>query len=313
MFEAIEKAIAGHDPIIIHRHTNPDGDALGSQIGLKHLILENYPGKRVYMVGDPAGRYDFMEDCVMATVEDALYEHALAVILDTSGKGLISDTRYQKAQTTVRIDHHLFIEQIAQIEVTDSSFESCCGLIAAMALECGWRMTPLAAKSLYTGMVTDSGRFRYDATNARTFRLAAYLMEQPIDTNELYRNLYATDLEQMKLRAKYMDKITLTEHRVAYIYTTKPELEATGADWFTISRGMVSLMNDIRGVDIWVNFTETEQGVACELRSGRYNINPIAVKYGGGGHQKASGATLKSREEAMQMLSDLDQMAEENA
>ena len=149
----------------------------------------------------------------MATVEDALYESALAVILDTSGKGLISDNRYQLAQTTARIDHHLFIEQIAQIEVTDSSFESCCGLVAAMARECGWRLTPLAAKSLFTGMVTDSGRFRYDATNARTFRLAAYLMGQPIDTNELYRNLYATDLEQMKLRARYMDKITLTEHR----------------------------------------------------------------------------------------------------
>ena len=182
-----------------------------------------------------------------------------------------------------------------------------------MAQECGWRLTPLAAKSLFTGMVTDSGRFRYDATNARTFRLAAYLMGQPIDTNELYRNLYATDLEQMKLRARYMDKITLTEHHVAYIYTTKADLASTGADWFTISRGMVSLMNDIRGVDIWVNFTETDQGVACELRSGRYNINPIAVKYGGGGHQKASGATLKNREEAMRMLADLDQMAEENA
>jgi phosphoesterase RecJ-like protein len=75
---------------------------------------------------------------------------------------------------------------------------------------------------------------------------------------------------------------------------------------------MVSLMNDIRGVDIWVNFTEAEQGVLCELRSGRYNINPIAVKYGGGGHMKASGATVKDREEALRMLADLDRMAEEN-
>jgi len=67
----------------------------------------------------------------------------------------------------------------------------------------------------------------------------------------------------------------------------------------------------LKGVDIWVNFTETEQGVLCELRSGKYNINPIAVKYGGGGHQKASGATVKDRNEAMQMLADLDRMMEE--
>ena len=312
MFEAIVKAIAAHETIIIHRHSSPDGDALGSQVGLKHLILENYPGKTVYTVGDPAGRYAFMADTVMDTVPDEAYENALAIILDTSGKTLICDERYQLAPVTARIDHHLFIEQIAQLEAIDSTFESCCGLIAAMALESGWNMPQLAAQSLFTGMVTDSGRFRYDATNARTFRLASYLMEQPIDTNELYRNLYASDLEQVQLRAQFIQKIKLTDHGVAFIYTTREEMAALGADLFSISRGMVSVMSDIRGVDIWVNFTEAEQGVLCELRSSRYNINPIAVKYGGGGHRKASGATVRDREEAMRMLSDLDQMAEEN-
>ena len=65
MFELIRDAIAAHQTIILHRHTNPDGDALGSQIGLKHLILANYPDKTVYMVGDGAGRYGFMEDSIM--------------------------------------------------------------------------------------------------------------------------------------------------------------------------------------------------------------------------------------------------------
>ena len=69
---------------------------------------------------------------------------------------------------------------------------------------------------------------------------------------------------------------------------------------------------EIKGVDVWVNFTETEDGVLAELRSSKYNINKIAVKYGGGGHEKASGATLKNREAAMLMLSDLDALTEEN-
>ena len=306
------RAIEEHETVIIHRHASPDGDALGSQTGLKRLIMENYPGKKVFAVGDGAGRYAFMADTRMDTVPDEAYENALAVVLDTSGRSLISDSRFERAKTTVRIDHHLMIEPICQIEVIDSSFESCCGLIAAMARECGWRMPPAAAQALFTGMVTDSGRFRYDSTSARTFQLAAYLMEQPVDTNEIYRQLYASDLDQVKLRAAFTQKITLTEHGVAYIYTTREEMAALDADLFSISRGMVSLMNDIRGVDIWVNFTEAEQGVLCELRSGPYNINPIAVKYGGGGHKKASGATLRDREEAMRMLSDLDQMAEEN-
>ena len=312
MFEAVRKAIEEHETVIIHRHAAPDGDALGSQVGLKHLIRENYPSKAVYAVGDGAGRYAFMADTVMDEVPDAAYENALAIVLDTSGRALISDGRYEKAKTTARIDHHLFIEPICQIEAIDSSFESCCGLITAMAMECGWRMPPLAARSLFTGMVTDSGRFRYDSTSARTFHLAAYLMEQPIDIADVYRPLYAMDLDQVKLRAVFTQKITLTEHGAAYIYTTREEMAALNMDLFSVSRGMVNLMSDIRGVDIWVNFTEAEQGVLCELRSGRYNINPIAVKYGGGGHMKASGATVKDREEAMRMLSDLDQMVEEN-
>ena len=99
---------------------------------------------------------------------------------------------------------------------------------------------------------------------------------------------------------------------MAYIYTTAQEATEFGVDTFAISRGMVGVMGEIRGVDIWVNFTETEQGVLCELRSSRYNINPVAVKYGGGGHEKASGATVADRESAMLMLADLDKIAEEN-
>ena len=312
MFEAIRQAIEAHDPIIIHRHSSPDGDALGSQIGLKHLIRANYPEKTVYAVGDGAGRYDFMADSVMDIVPDEAYRTALAVILDTSGRSLISDNRYETAQATARIDHHLFIEQIAQVEAIDSSYESCAGLVTQMAIECGWRMPDIAAQSLYTGMVTDSGRFRFDSTSARTFRLAACLREHPIDTDELYRNLYASSLEQTKLRAQFVQKIALTPHNVAYIYTTREEMAGLNADLFSISRGMVSVMNDIAGIDIWANFTEAEEGVLCELRSSRFNINPIAVKFGGGGHKKASGATLKSRDEAMRMLEDLDKMAEEN-
>ena len=85
-----------------------------------------------------------------------------------------------------------------------------------------------------------------------------------------------------------------------------------GVDTFTVSRGMTNTMADIKGVDIWVNFTETEKGVLCELRSSKYNINPIAVKYGGGGHAKASGATVADKETAMAMLEDLNKMMEEN-
>ena len=308
MFEAVINEIRKFDRIIIHRHKYPDGDALGSQIGLKHILLENFPEKEVFVVGDPAGRYSFMEDSRMDEIPDSAYEGALAVILDLAARPLVSDERYSLAASTVRIDHHIFCETFTDVEVIDTSYESCCGLITSFALECGLRINHIAAQSLYTGMVTDSGRFRYDSTSARTLRNAAVLMEQNLNLNEIYHDLYVEDFDRMKVRAQFLLKIQFTAHKVAYIYTTQEEVQALGMDTFSVSRGMVSTMADIRGVDIWVYFTEDPAGVQCELRSSRFNINPIAVKYDGGGHAKASGAPVKDRAEAMAMLHDLDLM-----
>ena len=308
MFEELFKEIQNHQTIIIHRHKNPDGDALGSQIGLRHILQENFPEKTVYTVGDGAGHYSFMDGSEMDEIPDETYADALAVVLDTSARHLISDDRYTTAKRTIRMDHHIFVEKICDVEVTDTSFESCCGLVTAFALECGLSLSPVSAKALYTGMATDSGRFRYDSTSAQTFRLASALMEQKFDLNDIYRKLYADDFARIRLKAQFVLKIRFTDCNVAYIYTTKEELAELNTDTFSISRGMVGTMSDIKGVDIWVNFTETEQGVLCELRSSKYNINPIAVKYGGGGHAKASGACVANKEIAMQMLSDLDEL-----
>lgn len=312
MFEKILQAIQAHDRIILHRHGRPDGDAMGSQIGMKQILLENFPHKQVYMVGDQPGLFGFMEGAQVDEIPDSYYDGALAIILDCGSKAMVSDQRYCLAAQTVRFDHHIFCEQIAQLEVVDTSFESCCGLITEFASVCGLKLNPLAAKALYTGMVTDSGRFRYDGTTARTFRLAALLMEQKFDTNALFCDLYADDFSAKQLKAKFILKINFTKNNVAYIYTTYDELQALQADTFTISRSMTNTMADIKGVHIWVNFTETENGVLCELRSNKYNINPIAVKYCGGGHAKASGATVKDRDTAMAMLADLDNMMGEN-
>lgn len=307
MFEAILELIQHHDTVIIHRHSKPDGDAMGSQIGMKHILLENFSEKKIYAVGDDPRFFGFMDDSSMDEIPDSTYENALAIILDCGSSALISDKRYSLAAKTARIDHHIFCETIADEEVVDTSFESCCGMVAAFAKESGLRLTPIAAKSLYTGIVTDSGRFRYDGTTARTHSLVSWLLEQKFDTNEVFRNLYADSYESKKLKAQFILKIQFTPANVAYIYTTREEFAALGVDLFTVSRGMTNTMADMKGVDIWANFTESENGILCELRSSVYNIQPIAVKYGGGGHAKACGATVPDRESVMAMLADLDQ------
>ena len=311
MFDKILSLIEKYDKIIIHRHKNPDGDALGSQLGLYHIIKDTYPEKEVYVVGDLTPRSAFMLTKEMDEIADDVYRGALAIVLDTSAKSLISDDRYTLAEATARMDHHLFVEKICDEELTATSYESCAGLVAAMAEAGGLKVSEVAAKALYTGMITDSGRFRYDSTSSETFRVASFLMERKFSTSDIYRNLYADELFFIQLRAKFVLKIQLATPKVAHIYTEKEEAKSFGADSFTISRGMVNVMGEIKGIESWVNFTETDDGVLCEIRSNTHNINPIAVSHGGGGHQKASGATLKDRDEAMSLLSELIAQTEE--
>ena len=312
MHEALE-LLKKYDTVIIHRHTNPDGDAMGSQIGLKNLLLDNFPEKKVYVVGDGAGRFSFMDGSVMDEISAETYRGALAVILDSAEHSLVSDDRYTLAEKTLRIDHHIFCEKFADVEIVETAFESCAGLVTHLAREWGLTINTSAAKALFTGIVTDSGRFRYDSTTPRTFSDAAFLLEKGFNPTEIYDKLYVDDFSMIKMRAGFVLDIRFTKNNVAYIYSDRKKVDSLGVSDFTVSRGMVNVMAEIRGVDVWVNFTESTDGtVLAELRSRNLDINKIAVKYGGGGHLKASGASLKDKAQAMEMLADLDKLVGEN-
>ena len=99
-------------------------------------------------------RYAFMLTRPMDEISDEIYSGALAVVLDTSAKTLISDDRYTLAEATARMDHHLFVEKICDEEITATSYESCAGLVAAMAEACGFTVSDVAAKALYHLFVT---------------------------------------------------------------------------------------------------------------------------------------------------------------
>lgn len=304
----VTELINSHQTIILHRHSFPDGDAIGSQAGMKFLLQENFPDKRVLITGDAPARYSFIEGSTPDVLSDADFCGALCIILDTPERAMLSDDRIALADATVRFDHHIFKEKWCDLEVIDDAAESCCGLVTGFAEEAKLKINALAANALYSGMVTDSGRFRYDSVTSSTMRRAAVLLDCGADAQSIFSALYKEELSRVKMRASFLTKAQFTENGVGYLFNTAEEVAALGVDTFTVSRGMVNVMADIKGVDIWVNFTENGDGkVLCELRSSGCDINPIAVKYGGGGHKKASGATLENFEVAKRMLAELDE------
>ena len=185
MFEDIYNKIKQYDKIIIHRHNKPDGDALGSQMGLKECLISTFPDKDVKIVGDENERLNWLGK--MDEVSDDEFNRALCIIVDSGSEHLISDTRYKNADCVIKIDHHIPQGEYGDISYVDTSSESCASIIAELAFECGLNMNTKAASYLFTGIVTDSGRFRYSQTNSRTFNIVSKLMNYNIDTNYISR------------------------------------------------------------------------------------------------------------------------------
>lgn len=302
--------IKEYGTIIIHRHSRPDGDAIGSQIGLKEAIKRSFPYKKVYVVGDENEKFNFLGK--MDEISDDVYNQALAFVLDSGDDFLVSDDRYKKAKFTIRIDHHLYKGTWCDLEVLNSNEISCASMIADMVFKTKMKLSELGAQALFTGIVTDSGRFRYDGTSAKTFEIVSKLYEYGFDANIVYNKIYLEDIKVVKLRAQLTMNFKISSGGVAYLMNTQEDIRKYNTDIFIISRGMIGIMAGIKGIDIWANFTEDENNnVLVELRSSKYNINSVAVKYGGGGHKQASGATVANFDICKDIIMDLEKLMEE--
>lgn len=311
MIETIIDMIEAYDRIIIHRHKNPDGDAYGSQIGLKKVIELNYPNKEVYVVGD-TNNFQFLGQ--MDVIDDAVFEGALSIIVDVCVTHLISDDRYQLADKVLVIDHHLNEPDFPCVSVIESNHIACAELIAGVFINNEFIIDKEAATALLTGIVTDSGRFLYPNTTAETFEVAARLLQQGAELSWIYNNLYTEEINFKKLKGYFINNFQLTEHNVAYMKNTKDVKNKFDVSTFIVSRAMVNQMANLKGIDIWANFTEEDDGsILAELRSAKDSIVHIARKYGGGGHALACGCTLHSFDEVEQVLQDLDTFNERSS
>lgn len=308
MYNRIFTKIKEFDTIIIHRHSRPDGDALGSQLGLKEAILATFPTKSVFVVGDSNNRYKWMGN--MDEISDDLYSNALVIVVDSGSTKLISDDRYVKGKMLIKIDHHIPQGEYGDLAHVDTSFESCAGIIADMIIQTKMVLNTVSATSLFTGIVTDSGRFRYNSTSAKTYKIVSKLMEYNINTEYIYNNLYTEKLETVKLKALLTSKFNITPSGVAYLINTKEDIKNYNVDIFDISRGMVNIMAGIEEVKIWANFSEDVSGdIYVEIRSRDRNINQVATMFGGGGHLQASGCTVHNFDEVNKVIEELDKVA----
>ena len=306
IYKQIYKKIKEYNIIVIARHIGADPDALGSQFALKSIILNLFPDKKVYAVGNPASRFKFFGS--QDKIDDINTNKALCIVLDTPDIKRIDGANINNFEYVIKIDHHPIIDKYANIEVIDDNACSSSQLILEFANANKIKIDKESAEKLFLGIVGDTDRFLHDYTSPTTFRLVTKLLNDTnIDFTKLYSYLYQRPITEVRFEGYIYQNLTLTDNGVAYIKLTDKLMKEYGVD----SASAGNMINDLKFVNeiiVWVFLSEDVKSglIRANIRSVGPYINDIATKYGGGGHKYASGVKLKSWNDADNLINDLD-------
>lgn len=303
IFQDILEQIKSYQTIIIHRHQNPDPDAIGSQMGLKEVILANFPEKRVLATGfdEPSLAWIAQMDHVV----EADYQDALVIVTDTANRPRIDNPKYDTGKFLIKIDHHPNDDVYGDIVLVDTTASSASEIIADMAFSLNLKLSDIAAQHLYTGIVGDTGRFLYPAATAKTFAIAAKLREYNFDFAAISRQMDSFPYKIAKLQGYVFDHLEVDDHGVARVLLSQETLKA-----FEVSEAessaIVSTPGKIDTISVWAIFVEHEDGsFRVRMRSKDKVINKIAKAHEGGGHPLASGANSYSLAENDQIYKEM--------
>lgn len=312
--QILEK-IREYDRIILFRHVRNDGDCVGATKGMKRILQISFPEKEIYLIDSERAEYLAFMGPEDQDIADEKYAEALGIVIDTASEARISNKKYKLCKEVIKIDHHIPLESYGVMQWVEEERSSACEMIVDFyaTFKDELKIDSEAATYLYTGMVTDSGRFKYEGVSGETMRNAGLLLDVGVNTELLYARLYLEAFEYLKFKSEIYRRMEITENGVAYIYVDKAMQEEFNLSLEQAS-ACVGTLDSIRGAICWIVFIENgdaESSIRVRLRSRFVHINSVAEKYRGGGHACASGATVYGQEEMDALLRDADAVVKE--
>jgi len=311
VYKRIYKEIKKHDVIVLARHIGPDPDALGSTLGLKELILNTFPKKKVYAVGTPAARHKYIGE--LDLFKEELYESAMLIVLDTPDIKRVDGVDPTKFKVKIKIDHHPTVDNYCDIELVDDTASSASQLVIELALSTPLKLNKEAAEKLYIGLISDTNRFLYSYTTDKTFNLVSRLIKETnIDITSIYEKMYLTSIKEKKLQSYAILNMTITDKKLGYLMLDQEKLDELETDASTMTN-VVNYLNYTEEMIVWVIFAYDKNInlVRASIRSRGPIINEVASHFNGGGHVFASGARLKDFDESSVMIKELEKVCEE--
>ena len=311
--EAIAESIRERERFLLTTHEGPDGDALGSLLAMHHLLGQLGKDSVMFLA---AKEFPLPIEYRFLPLEEVFHEppadmaDRTVVFLDCGNIDRMPfDFLRNDGKVILNIDHHHDNTRFGAVNLVDTAASSTAEIVYALARQLGAEVTPEMASALYVGLVTDTGRFMYENTNAGTHRIAADLIDAGVDVNDTYRRLYEhVPLEKLHLIARALESIERPCDGLAVSYITERDYEQTGSGE-EMTEGIIDFLRSIEGVQLAGVIRElgsrgrAARKVSLRASGGDLDVSAIAREHGGGGHVRAAGfSTDLSKDEIVEVL-----------
>ena len=292
ILEEINKA----NSIVILTHENPDGDAVGTALAL-YNALKQYGKNPDIIIPEYSKVFEFLPGIDDIKKESNVEKYDLAISVDCATIKMLNGfaNYFESAKMKIVIDHHGTNTMYGDINFVNPVAPACAQILITILEYFGMEITKDIGSCILTGIITDTGGFKYSGVTAETFEFVAWLLNKGVNVSKIYRQVL-----QVKTKANFelhriaSDRIEFLEDgKIAFTYITEEDEQKVGAQNGD-HEGIVEVGRDVEGVEVSIFVRQTDKGCKVSLRSNEYvNVSDVCLMFGGGGHQKAAGALIQ--------------------
>lgn len=286
------------DTIAIMAHETPDGDAIGSCLAMNAALKKL--GKRPdVIIREVPKVFDFMPGRDEIKKDTNVEKYDLAISLDCADLKRVDGSEYfENAKETIVIDHHGTNTMFGDINFVNPASPACCQILIGMFQYFNIEIDKELGTCILTGIITDTGGFKYAGVTPETFEFTAELLEKGVNVAKIYKKVMDT---KTKAYFELMKKITnrmefLYDGKIAFTYLNNQDMKEVNAEPGD-HEGLVNIGRDIEGVEVSIFIRQKEEDentYKISMRSNEYvNVSDICMAFGGGGHERAAGASVE--------------------
>ena len=293
ILEEIKKA----NSIVILTHESPDGDAIGSSLAMEKALRDIGKNPDVIIKEYPR-IFDFLPNANVVKEDSEVDKYDLAISLDCADlKRLVGREYFENAKKTIAIDHHGSNAMYGDINFVNPVAPACCEILVGMFTYFNINIDIELGSCILTGIITDTGGFKYQGVTAETFEFTAELLRKGVNVSEIYQKALETKTKaNFELMQRIVDRIEFLEDgKVTFTYITNQDEKDVNAEPGD-HEGLVEVGRDVEGVEVsvFIRQKDGEDKYKVSMRSSNYvNVSDICYIFGGGGHPKAAGCLIQ--------------------